>query len=120
MPTYEYICSACQHAWEAFQSINAEPQTECPHCHESTAQRQISLGGGFILKGGGWYSDLYASPARPKGEGSGSSSEGGSGESKGGSTVGATGEATAGATPKPSGGGDTSSSKPAATPATAE
>jgi len=65
MPTYEYTCTGCGHEWEAFQSIKADPLTECPKCGAPKAKRQVSLGSGFILKGGGWYSDLYAS--QPKG-----------------------------------------------------
>jgi putative FmdB family regulatory protein len=61
MPTYEYACSSCHHEWEAEQSIKEPSLTECPTCHEQTARRQISRVGGFILKGGGWYSDLYSS-----------------------------------------------------------
>ncbi len=60
MPTYEYVCKACGNAWEANQRISEAPLTECPKCHEQTAQRLIS-GGNFILKGGGWYADLYSS-----------------------------------------------------------
>lgn len=63
--TYEYVCTACQHEWEASQSISEAPLTECPECHAQTAKRQISGGTGFVLKGGGWYSDLYSS-AKPK------------------------------------------------------
>jgi putative FmdB family regulatory protein len=59
--TYEYACSACGHAWEAEQSISAKPLTECPSCHQASAKRQVSGGAGFILKGGGWYADLYSS-----------------------------------------------------------
>lgn len=59
--TYEYACTACGHAWEAEQSISAAPLTECPSCHHATAKRQVSGGAGFILKGGGWYADLYSS-----------------------------------------------------------
>ncbi|RYZ06612.1 MAG: zinc ribbon domain-containing protein [Myxococcales bacterium] len=59
--TYEYACTACGNAWEAEQSISAAPLTECPKCHEATAKRQVSGGAGFILKGGGWYADLYSS-----------------------------------------------------------
>src|SRR6185295_14831879 len=59
--TYEYACTACGHAWEAEQSISAAPLSECPSCHHATAKRQISGGAGFILKGGGWYADLYSS-----------------------------------------------------------
>src|SRR5262245_23232666 len=59
--TYEYACSACSHEWEAEQSIKDEPLKECPACHRPTARRQISRGVGFILKGSGWYADLYSS-----------------------------------------------------------
>ena len=72
MPTYEYVCKACGNAWEASQRISEAPLTECPKCHKAEAQRQIS-GGNFILKGGGWYSDLYSSPAPKKSESSTSS-----------------------------------------------
>jgi putative FmdB family regulatory protein len=61
MPTYEYACSSCGNAWEEVQRITEAPVEVCPACKKSTAKRQIS-GGTFILKGGGWYSDLYSSP----------------------------------------------------------
>lgn len=61
MPTYEYVCEGCGHQWEAFQSIKDDPLKKCPDCKKQKAKRQISAGTGFILKGGGWYSDLYAS-----------------------------------------------------------
>ena len=64
--TYEYVCTACGHAWEAEQSISAEPLKTCPNCHQETAKRQISGGAGFILKGGGWYADLYGSSSPKK------------------------------------------------------
>jgi len=59
--TYDYVCTACAHVWEAEQRISEEPLTDCPECQQATAKRQISGGQGFILKGGGWYSDLYSS-----------------------------------------------------------
>ena len=37
MPTYDYICDACGHEFEAFESIKADPQTECPTCREDRA-----------------------------------------------------------------------------------
>ncbi len=58
--TYEYVCTACAHEWEAEQPISAPPLKTCPKCHAETAKRQVSGGMGFILKGGGWYSDGYA------------------------------------------------------------
>lgn len=74
--TYEYLCTACGHVWEAEQSISAAPLTTCPTCSQETAKRQVSGGAGFILKGGGWYADLYGSPKSggSKKEDSGSSS----------------------------------------------
>lgn len=61
MPTYEYICTNCKNAWEAQQRMSDDPLDTCPKCGQKTAERQVSLGSGFILKGGGWYSDLYSS-----------------------------------------------------------
>jgi len=68
MPTYEYACSSCKHEWELEQSIKENAATECPSCHQATAKRQISRGGGFILKGGGWYADAYSSASNKKDE----------------------------------------------------
>jgi putative FmdB family regulatory protein len=69
--TYEYVCTACGHGWEAEQAISAAPLKTCPKCATDHAKRQISGGAGFILKGGGWYADGYGSS---KGGGSSSSS----------------------------------------------
>ena len=81
MPTYEYACGSCAHEWEFEQSIKDAPLTECPHCQQATAKRQISRGTGFILKGSGWYSDLYASstnkpPAKAEDASGGKASDG--------------------------------------------
>ena len=70
MPTYEYRCQACGHEMEAFQSIKDAPLKECPACKQSALERLISAGN-FILKGGGWYKDLYSSN-KPGGSTSGS------------------------------------------------
>lgn len=59
--TYEYVCGACGHEWEAEQSISEAPLRACPRCSEESARRQVSGGAGFILKGGGWYADGYGS-----------------------------------------------------------
>src|SRR5262249_22640689 len=65
--TYEYVCEACGHQWEAEQSIKDSPLKTCASCGKSTAKRLISGGTGFLLKGGGWYADLYGSPGASKG-----------------------------------------------------
>src|SRR3954454_9805007 len=77
MPTYEYVCTSCENAWEEIQKISEPALDTCPKCHQQTAKRQIS-GGTFILKGGGWYADAYSS-AKPssKESSSGKSSDSG-------------------------------------------
>jgi putative FmdB family regulatory protein len=57
--TYEYICKACGHEWEAEQSIKADPLKKCPKCKKDEAKRLVSGGLGFQLKGGGWAKEGY-------------------------------------------------------------
>ena len=59
MPTYEYKCRACGHVFEIIQKITEPPLKKCPKCKKPKAERQI-IGGNFILKGSGWYSDGYS------------------------------------------------------------
>ena len=73
--TYEYVCTACGHGWEAEQAISASPLKTCPQCGTDHAKRQISGGAGFILKGGGWYADGYGSSKGGGGSSSSSSLE---------------------------------------------
>jgi putative FmdB family regulatory protein len=60
MPVYEYICRACEHEFEREQRISENPVKKCPACGAMKAKRLISRTS-FVLKGGGWYSDLYSS-----------------------------------------------------------
>ena len=61
MPTYEYQCGACDHEFEREQRITEDPVKTCPSCKARKARRLISRTS-FVLKGSGWYSDLYSSP----------------------------------------------------------
>ena len=65
MPVYEYACKGCGHEFEREQRISDAPIKKCPSCGALKARRQISRTS-FVLKGGGWYSDLYgaAKPAK--------------------------------------------------------
>jgi putative FmdB family regulatory protein len=110
MPTYEYGCSACGSEWEEVQRITAPPIEVCPKCGKPAAHRLISAGTGFILKGGGWYSDLYSS-AKPGGNKTESNS---TTSADGGTTDGAKG--SSGETKGSSGEAKTADAKPAASP----
>ncbi len=61
MPTYEYKCFACDHAFEKFQSIMAAPIRKCPACGKSKAKRLLGTGAGLIFKGSGFYTTDYRS-----------------------------------------------------------
>ena len=61
MPTYEYICEACQAEFEKFQSIKADPIKVCPVCGQERVRRKISTGAGILFKGGGFYETDYRS-----------------------------------------------------------
>lgn len=66
MPTYDYICDACTHEFEAFESIKADPQTVCPDCQESRLRRKIGGGAAIIFKGSGFYQTDYRSDSYKK------------------------------------------------------
>ena len=61
MPTYDYICQACDHAFEEFQSITAKPLRKCPVCGKPKLKRLIGIGAGIIFKGSGFYETDYRS-----------------------------------------------------------
>lgn len=67
MPTYDYICDACQHEFEAYESIKADAQTICPTCHEVKLRRKIGTGAAILFKGSGFYQTDYRSESYKKG-----------------------------------------------------
>ena len=65
MPVYEYACEKCKHEFEAEQRISDDPIKVCPKCKARKVKRLISRTS-FVLKGSGWYSDLYSSGGAKK------------------------------------------------------
>jgi putative FmdB family regulatory protein len=61
MPTYEYKCEACGHAFEKFQSMSSKPVRKCPECGKNAVKRLIGTGAGLIFKGSGFYITDYRS-----------------------------------------------------------
>ncbi len=58
MPTYDYECKDCQHAFEEFHSMSAKPVKKCPECG-GKVKRLIGTGAGIIFKGSGFYETDY-------------------------------------------------------------
>jgi putative FmdB family regulatory protein len=80
MPIYEYECPACEKVFEVHQGINDSPLTSCSVCG-GEVKKIVSMSA-FHLKGGGWYSDGYASTstsASASASTSGSSAQSGAG-----------------------------------------
>ena len=61
MPTYDYECDACNHAFELFQSITASHIRKCPECGKLKVKRLIGAGSTIIFKGSGFYQTDYRS-----------------------------------------------------------
>ena len=60
MPIYEYECEKCGAHAEYLQSMSEAPNDTCEKCGGKLTK--VISPSGFILKGGGWYKDLYSKP----------------------------------------------------------
>src|SRR5262245_24583564 len=61
MPTYEYVCEACEHNFDEFQSMSEEPLTKCPQCGKKKLRRFFGTGSAVLFKGSGFYETDYRS-----------------------------------------------------------
>src|SRR4051794_15054815 len=61
MPTYDYVCDACGHTFEEFQSMSDEVLKKCPKCKKKKLRRLIGTGAAIIFKGSGFYQTDYRS-----------------------------------------------------------
>ena len=77
MPTYQYACTECGHAFEQVQSFTDDALTTCPECQGRL--RKLYNAVGVVFKGSGFYRTDSRKPEGSSGSGSGS---GGSGDSK--------------------------------------
>jgi putative FmdB family regulatory protein len=79
MPTYDYVCDGCGHAFELFQSMTDSVKKTCPECGKKKLRRLIGAGGAIVFKGSGFYKTDYRSESYKKGAAadSGGKSEGG-------------------------------------------
>jgi putative FmdB family regulatory protein len=51
MPTYDYVCDACGHAFELFQSMTAKHEKTCPECRKRKLRRLIGMGAAILVGG---------------------------------------------------------------------
>ena len=61
MPTYEYVCDACEHGFDEFQSITEKPLKKCPRCGKPKLRRLFGTGAAVLFKGSGFYETDYRS-----------------------------------------------------------
>jgi putative FmdB family regulatory protein len=99
MPTYDYVCDACEHAFEEFQSFSDEVLIKCPRCGKKKLRRLFGSGAAILFKGSGFYetdyrSESYKSAAKkdqeagkPATDSSTTSSDGTAGKSDSGGTA---------------------------------
>ena len=86
MPTYDYVCDGCGHAYELFQSMTDGVKKTCPKCRKKKLRRLIGAGGAIVFKGSGFYKTDYRSESYKKGA---AAESGSSGKSEGGKSDGA-------------------------------
>ena len=64
VPTYEYLCDACGHAFELVQAFSDAPVSECPQCKGNV--RKVYSNVGIVFKGSGFYKTDSRKDAAPK------------------------------------------------------
>ncbi|MCA9120954.1 MAG: zinc ribbon domain-containing protein [Planctomycetaceae bacterium] len=66
MPTYDYECEGCGHAFELFQTISEPVKKKCPQCKKSKLRRLFGTGAAVMFKGSGFYTTDYRSDSYKK------------------------------------------------------
>jgi putative FmdB family regulatory protein len=72
MPIYEYSCQSCGKTIDVLQKVSDPTPEACTACGATGSLSKIVSRSSFVLKGGGWYSDLYSSTKK---DGASSSSD---------------------------------------------
>jgi putative FmdB family regulatory protein len=80
LPTYEYACTECGHAFEQFQSFTDDALTVCPECEGRL--RKVFNAVGVVFKGSGFYRTDSRTDGKSAITSSSSTSDSSSGEKK--------------------------------------
>jgi putative FmdB family regulatory protein len=83
VPTYQYACTECGHAFEQFQSFTDDALTSCPACEGRL--RKVFNAVGVVFKGSGFYKTDSRNESKPAAS-STSKADGDAGAKDGGST----------------------------------
>ncbi len=67
MPTYEYVCDACEHTFDEMQGYNDPVLTKCPQCGKKKLRRLFGTGAAVLFKGSGFYETDYRSESYKSG-----------------------------------------------------
>lgn len=59
MPIYEYTCSKCGKTNEVLQKVDDPAPEQCERCGTKGSLKKVVSRSSFVLRGGGWYADLY-------------------------------------------------------------
>jgi putative FmdB family regulatory protein len=63
VPTYQYACTDCDHAFERVQSFTEDSLTTCPSC--TGRLRKVFNAVGVVFKGSGFYRTDSRSNSKP-------------------------------------------------------
>lgn len=74
MPIYEYACKSCGKTIDVLQKVSDPTPETCSECGAKDSLSKVVSRSSFVLKGGGWYSDLYSSTKKDGSTSSGASS----------------------------------------------
>jgi putative FmdB family regulatory protein len=94
VPTYQYACTECGHAFEQFQSFTDDALTVCPECEGRL--RKVFNAVGVVFKGSGFYRTDNRSDAKSSSPAASSATS--SSESSGGSSTKSDSAASSGTT----------------------
>jgi putative FmdB family regulatory protein len=73
MPTYEYACRACGHAFDVVQRMTDDPLRVCPECGGEL--RKVFAPPAITFKGSGFYATDHRTKAKPAGSDDGGGSK---------------------------------------------
>jgi putative FmdB family regulatory protein len=104
LPTYQYACTECGHAFEQVQSFSDDALTVCPECQGRL--RKLFNAVGVVFKGSGF----YRTDSRAKETSGASSSNGSSSNGSSSSDSSSSSSSTSGSSGSTSSSGDSSSS----------